>query len=395
MRLRYYCHFAQLTGYGRAAHDYLLALKRHTDIELEIAPFTEGTYLEDRYAELKPLVGFNHGYEQHLYIFHASPQKLARYANLSCPKVAMTTWETQPLPLQWAEVLTKYDAVIVPSELTARILRDAGVNVFVVPHCFDPGFWQRAPEREVRNEYRFYTIGRWSERKNMGGLLKAFFHAFNQSDHVSLTILSHNADFAAIRSLIEQTGIPKSELPGLRVITKLLTEQELLSIHRNGDCYVSATRGESWALGGFEAALMGNAVIMPNWGGQIDYLEDYLVGFLPDVMMTPVFLGPSTIEKKEVAPGKRMVIKKTPRTQEAGINCYQMWAEPDLMQLIEELRFVKSHRMRDFDGSGLHMLTKRFTYEVVATKLNKILEEINVRGKNADVLPAQGINCGG
>jgi hypothetical protein len=47
-------------------------------------------------------------------------------------------------------------------------------------------------------------------------------------------------------------------------------------LHAIGDCFVSVTRGEGWGLGPFDAATLGNPVIITGWGGHLDFLgADY------------------------------------------------------------------------------------------------------------------------
>ena len=312
MRIRYYCHYGHLTGYGRAARDYLAALHRVDGLELEIAALGGDAGCaspEPRYSHLDDLA---RQWQEpwattpDLEIYHAPPRVLAALAGAAdtprrAKRVALTTWETMPLPDEFVVALRAYDDVIVPSEFCADLVNLAlhdGVSnnlPHIIPHCFDESFWS-APAadtsfaRQARGDtFRFYTIGAWGERKNSLGILRAYLHAFSKADDVQLMMLIDGADFDEIRSLIARSGIPAGELPELFVPDRTLDERELVELHGSADCFVSATRGEGWGLGLFEAAVMGRHVIAPLWGGQSDFLDDYAWARAIPFQMTPCF----------------------------------------------------------------------------------------------------------
>lgn len=392
MLLRYFCHYDSLTGFGRAARDYLAALAAtRPDVELEIVSFgtggNAGRSPEPRYQHLDELViagvadwraelAANSSGEPDVAVVHASPRALAQIPwpidRVTTRVVAMTTWETSALPTAYAAALrTRYDAVMVPSDFCFGTLYSAGVgNAVVVPHTFDPGFWP-ADFHASRERTRFYTIGAWGERKNAGGVLRAYLHAFTKADNVTLVMILQGADFDALRSLIARSGLAPDQLPEIIVPDRtVLAEHELVDLHASGHCFVSATRGEGWGLGMFEAAIMGRPVIAPVWGGQAEFLRYASWSQVP-CQPTPCFGG----ELGADGPFRQaaMAVSMPP-----GVDCRQLWAEPNLGVMAEAMRERAAGGMPTAARTRIDRaeLDIRFGYKKVGPQLADLLEDI-------------------
>lgn len=411
MRVRYFCAYDRLNGYGRAARDYLAALDQVDGVELEIAVLGDRgcNTPEPRYAHLDRYAAPFDRVVGHpdVEIHHAPPRVLAATRQLSVGRpvgahkhrprpnsrycdcgeegyhpvhsglpyrVAITTWETQPAPLDALDTLTHFDHVIVPSEFCADLFsRDIGSGsdllplgaVDIVPHCFDPDFWE-LPSEAVRENvadardrtYRFYSVGTWGERKNMLGVLRAYLHEFTKRDRTQLMLLIDEVDFDVVRQVIAYSGIPTDQLPALFIPDRQLDERELVELHGTADCFVSATRGEGFGLGLFEAAVMGRRVISPLWGGQSDFLDDYAGAHAVGYSLTPCFGGAS------------------------GTNAKQLWAEPDLESLANVMRSVYEDREpmnAELAREERLSLEQRFGYETIGPMLADKLREISAR----------------
>lgn len=370
MRLRYYGYYSRLTGYGRAARDYLAALAR-TGVDLEIVDLgsaggERGRSPEPRYRYLDERVvgtGLSLGGislvdkdpSPDVAIYHATPRTLSSvpWPERSTKRVALTTWETARLPDEYARPLFEnYDQIIVPSTYSYEAIRCSRYvwnatpgdavgretlrqKVRIVPHCFDPHFWVRSPApRPGSDRTRFYTIGAWGERKNPLGVLRAYLRAFTNEDKTTLVMLLDGADFAAIRATLACSGLPAAALPQIMIPSEsALDEQQLLELHQGGDCFVSATRGEGWGLGMFEAAVMGNAVIAPARGGQADFLSDYYRAFLVPAHLTPCF--GSEVRGAISTDQDGNLVQSSTVAIPPGVTCKQDWLEPDIGRIAE------------------------------------------------------------
>lgn len=410
LNVRYYCYFSKLTGYARAAHDYLMALHRHGDVKLEICTIgrapVEPELLEPRYAEVLPLVVGPDDIDSDwsdVEVIHATPRVLSSFL---VPKdvraVALTTWETHQMPAKHVETLRRYSAVITPSAFCRDVITDgfaldtiergianpdagAWPPVHVVPHCFEPGFWRRALHitKPKLTPFTFYSLGAAGARKNNRGLLKAYLHAFCRADHTNLVlIVPPGTDMTPYHSIIARSGIPQDELPGITVVDRHLTESELLDLHRGGACYISAARGEGWGLGLFDAALLQKPIVTPLWGGQRDFLgsefEPTYEALYPVISgETPAFPDEESASVTQDAQGRRIVTARVDMA--AGIDCRQMWAEPDLADLANRMHEARAdvleRGMPNCTGSR-RRFEATYSYAAVGPQLTRVLEEI-------------------
>lgn len=315
----------------------------------------------------------------------------------SKPRVALTTWETSELPLHFFAALDGgYDHVIVPSTFCAEAIAGddcttcdkhwtvakkvtGALDVIVIPHCFDPSFWNpgRIELGGARFKHpagtRFYSSGAWGERKNPLGVLKAYLGEFSKADAVHLTMHIEGCDFGEVRSLIARSGLMPQQLPGLTVPDRTeLSEFDMLCLHAENDVFVSATRGEGWGLGMFEAACMGKCVIAPSLGGQREFLAEYN-GFLEvDHSLTPCF---GTETRGAVVNGVQTSRVSIP----PGLTCRQLWAEPDLAQLARWMR--RTHQTPWFQGTKAAIadraqLESYYSYDNVGDMFHKALQEM-------------------
>lgn len=388
MRVRYLCHYGALTGYGRAARDYLAAL-HGAGVELEIGTFGPVESPEPRYRHLdkyaRPFLELGPSTGSTVTVIHAQPRLLEAMpeANLRAvagggPIAALTTWETSDLPLPYFEALKRFDRVIVPSHFCADVVDpyvDAPMPVRVIPHCFDPAFWALPTSVDAPSTTRFYTIGAWGERKNPIGILKAYLSEFSRDDNVQLTMYLEGCDFNEVRSLIARSGLKPEQLPRISIPDNpQLAEDELVKLHVNNDVFVSATRGEGWGLGLFEAAVMGKWIISPLYGGQSDFLDEYARCAGVPYQFTPCF---GTEVRGEIINGQQLARVSIP----PGTSCRQRWAEPDLGALASEMRYAHMHatstRVAPTEvWSDREPLERQFSYKTVGELFANTLREM-------------------
>ncbi len=417
MRITYVGYWNALTGYGRAARDNVAALvQAGHDVTIvdwqsmdpkaspSSSPEDRYDYLDARIRAWSPDVFAN----VDGIVYHGKPRVLAATAaqGLTRPRtLAMTTWETSRFPDEYAAELAKhYGAVAVPSSWCRDVVADAldeqsvgEYPVAVVPHGFDPDFWShnsgialgirdgafitKPPRRAA--EVRFYALGAWSERKNMDAILRAYLHAFTAADDVSLTIRSPDVDVARVQSLLARSGLPPRSWPKVIIPAPApMSEVDLYTFHHEHDVFVSASRGEGWGLGAFEAAVMGNRIITPMGTGEDEFLRagDSHYRELAEVESSdaPCFAGegPMVVRDGKVAGVTASLVH--------GVTCKQLWREVDVVDLAQEMVLqYQRGRVEPVDEIsheeeagyfGRASLEQRFAYPAVATALTHALE---------------------
>jgi glycosyltransferase involved in cell wall biosynthesis len=308
-------------------------------------------------------------------------------------RVLLTTWESTVFPKEMGDSIAQlYDMVIVPSDFNVEIMsKHEGLKpkLRVLPHAFDPEFWGRGETFLASDLFKgdtrfsFYTVGAWVERKNPIGLLKAYLTAFTSKDDVVLRFLTpavNQRDVEALGRALNLPDLPTVEFFG-REGKKLmdgpksgwgrLSENDLLAFHYRSNVFVTLTRGEGWGLGAFEAAIVGNPVIAPDYSGHTHFLASY-PGYEPiDYMLTPAVV-PEQLSNRSMEIGG---IKITPMTSAAppGLSGDQLWAEPDLVQARDCMRAYYKHR-----GERIRYPDKMldFSYERVGQEFVDLLHEV-------------------
>jgi len=225
------------------------------------------------------------------------------------------------------------DEVWVPCDWNMQVFRDSGVKVplYKVPHAIDVPDLDLVPNYNLpgvgENDYVFYSIFQWQERKNPYGLLSAYAAAFTGVEDVVLVLKTYRHDQGGDREQIiklikdfrQFMNLP--HYPKMFLVVENMSKEGIMGLHKRGDCFLLLQRSEGWGLPHFEAASCGNPIITPSYGGQSDFLNvdnsyplDYTLTPVGGMTWSPYYRGD------------------------------QYWAEPDMKQAVETLRHVYNNR---------------------------------------------------
>ena len=297
------------SGYGVAARRLAIAL-RHEGVPLSYVPMIGGKVSDLWYQpfngrsigepDLDPICNLPIEYDTN--VVFMVPEYLVRFRTEEPDRtlVACTVWETDRLPHHWAVGLEMADHIVVPCTWNQRVFEQRGLTprVSVLPHVARDG--REAPRRKdwgvPTDDFVFYCIEVWSDRKALSELLHTYLRTFTAKDPVTLILKTTAKDFTrqnwfGFRSrtidVVKRIARFYPNPARVRVITESLSEDDMILLHGRGDCYVSLSRGEGWNLGAFDAATFGKPVIMTGFGGPLDYLPPEH-SYLLDYEMTPV-----------------------------------------------------------------------------------------------------------
>lgn len=399
MRIKFYCHVGQETGYGRAATELAIALVE-AGVDLQIVPLNPSLSLPftGNAAPLAPLASLapDSADDQDFdaVIVHTMPLDCARVlADLPGGPdrpvyIAYTTWEGIDAPDSLVVGLLEFDQIWLPSSATADVLLasdaapvDFTPRIKIVPHTFTPRA-PAPPRAESGGEpYRFYWMGAWTTRKNPHGLIRAYVHAFEPSDLVELWMHCAGVDKHTLFAALAATGLPQAQLPRINLSNVAVTDDTIWKMHEAADCFVTATRGESWNLPAFEAMLSGRHVIAPSGMGHDDFLFEHAgnpawdevdITTAERVNSThqPAFLDVELLESDR--PGE--IGFRTLGAQ--GLTSRSTWRDPDLVDLASLMRHAYERRC-----SSIHVrydVAETFGHKAVARKaITYITEALN------------------
>lgn len=305
------------------------------------------------------------------------PEFWPRFFEPGKKNVGYTTWEADALPPHWKPLLDLADLICVPSEMNGRVFKAAYLRppVHVVPHIRRHA-WNDFTASELQamrgslgispDHFIFYSINTWEPRKNIPLLLQSYLEAFNADSPVALilktTVQGYGpAPFYPRQASAElaSTAMADAALSHGRGQAQVcllpydLSGRGIDMLHAIGHCYVSASRGEGWALGAFDAATRGTPVLMTGWGGQLDYLGADWPGAIPFKMRT-VPVWPSS------AP---------------SFWPPQRWAEPVFEDMVGAWRgaFADAQRHKAAAQAIAADITNRFAEPVIARQLAALL----------------------
>lgn len=180
--------------------------------------------------------------------------------------------------LQWEAVhqLNQCDAVAAPSTWAEEVLRKNGVEVpiFLIHSGVDTELFKPREVERPRDEYRFYTAGKYEIRKGYPELIEAFLKAFPHEKDVSLYLLCHNS-FLDMR----QPGYVAGTIMTLsrndsrvKVMPPLRKHEEVALFFNACDCGVFPARAEGFGMPCLESLASGNPVMSTFVTAQKDYL---------------------------------------------------------------------------------------------------------------------------
>lgn len=323
------------SGYAEAARNYVLAIHKQ-GYPITLAPITFEQARPDLGKDgeiLKSLVNAHIPYDK--VIVHSTPDLWRQFTHFEQNKkiIGCTVWETDSLPAPWTLACNRVDEVWVPCEWNLEVFRQSGVQIplIKIPHAID------APNLEDIQSFNlegvspdtfvFYSIFQWQERKNPYALLASYSAAFTGVNDVILVLKTykHNqgGDKEDIKKLVVdfRKYLTLDHHPKLFLMVDNMSRQDMLSLHKRGDCFVLLQRSEGWGLPHFEAAAMGKPVITPAYGGQTEFLREEN-SYLVDYQLTPV----------------------TGMPWSPYYRADQFWCEPNLKTAIDQMRRVYNNR---------------------------------------------------
>lgn len=301
--IKYIAPMLDNSGYAKAARGYILALHKQ-GIPLTLSPIS----FEESHPDLGEAAGIintliNKAIEYDTVIIHTTPEFWSKYREEGKTNIGYTVWETDSLHYTWPDYInTAVDKVLVPCDWNRDVFVSSGVTVpvYVVPHVVDEFDFNKAENCESllnvpdKDTFLFYNINQWTERKNPLATIKAYWTAFQKDENVGLVLKTYGSNYSAperdaikttIKRLKQMIVLPK--YPPIYLILDMLSEDEIIALHKRCDCYIALDRAEGWGMSTSTAGAAGNPVISTGYGGVLQYLNSNN-SYLVDYVLTPV-----------------------------------------------------------------------------------------------------------
>lgn len=370
MKVKYTGPAKDYSGYGEAVrHDIAALAKAGVQVTTQIPVYVPE--LSD-YGNLGDLaVSFeNRELGYNIKILHTTPNVYGQFVEPEKYIIGRAFWETDKVPLDFSINLQQCNEIWTGSEFNKQAMRNSGVTkpIYIIPEAIDA---QITPDEiepyltDNKDDYKFYSVFEWTERKNPLALLEAYWREFENTPKVSLTLKTYQISFGPDKreSIDQQIRKLKARLnlknyAPVFMYRQLMDRHQIYRFHKTFDCFVSGHRGEGWGIPQMEALLMEKPVISTNLGGIHEYLKDKKDALLIDYTMVPV--------------------------DNMGYNGQwytpdQNWGSVKIEDLQKAMRFIFDNRemASKIGKQGRKTVQERFDLEVVGNLMLKRLQVIN------------------
>lgn len=358
------------SGYAKASRENIIALHK-LGVPLTIQPMS--------FEEAKPDLGengriinslINKNIDYDTVILHSTPEFWEKFREEGKTNIGYTVWETDKLHDSWAKMINdSVSACMVACDWNVEVFKNSGVTVplFSVPHVIDTDVISNAKPYDISgvsdSTFVFYTINQFTERKNIVSTIKSFWSAFSAGEDVALIVKTYRNNYDDhekgvlrdfMRRLKAMCAMPKgANFPPVYMILDMLSDDQINSLHKRCDCYVTLDRGEGFGISSATAGAAGNPLIATGFGGVNEYANkgnSYLVDYT------------------EVA------VSNMPWSP--WYNVGQFWAQPNEKQAAELMRYVYNNREEaKLMGDKLKSdIKSNFSYEVIGNKIMRALK---------------------
>lgn len=366
INIKYVSASMDSSGYAAAARDYIWAL-HHTgrvNLTTEVVSFETQKTTHGKTGHLvKSLM--DKKVDPTIQIVHLTPENFPKFRNPKLYTIGYCAWETDKLPPQWPIFCNMMDEVWVPSDYNVECFRNSGVTkpILKVKHCIEEPDTTGITPLEIGNpnDYVFYFIGQWIERKGIIPLLKAYLTEFSPNEPVNLAVKSYRLDSSQReQDLIKQhvvaikKAINLEKYPPITFFGNLFPYEYIQGLHMRGDCFVYPVRSEGFGICPATALMHEKPVIATNYSGHLEYLNSrnsFLIGYQP----TPVY---------------GMIF--------GNYDGSMTWADPNIMDLRKQMRYCYENReeAKKKAMQGKKDILEQLNYTVIGNLMADRLEKI-------------------
>lgn len=306
MKVLYVAHYRENSGWGDAARNYILAMdKVGIDVACRPIIYQNNAKLPDRILELE-----RKSYSKYDFCIQNVLPHHFEWSSAFKACIGQFVVESYGLKhTSWHQRINMMDAIFFPclpssmldiSELTPR--------TFIIPHAFDTEELLRDREPldipELKGKFVFYFIGEFNRRKNVGALLRAFHTTFSNNEDVALVLkvnkpgVSPNELGSTVNKFCNEIKSSLGLYNNLNdyhnevIIPMHVPREDLLRLHKTGDCFITTSFGEACCIPAHEALIMGNKLVVPNYG------PFEMLPFYGDVRTFQVSLQPMVAAEK-------------------------------------------------------------------------------------------------
>lgn len=178
-------------------------------------------------------------------------------------QIGYTPWESTKVPDRWKDYMNACDEIWTTSDWCANVFEDNGFkDVKVYPHGIED-IWV-PKRREESKTIKFLHIGEPAPRKAGQMVVDAFTDVFGEDPRYSLTIKGYHSNTTRIYDNIVDRriiGLPDEKYSNIKIITKEISDDELVQLYHDHDVLVYPSYGEGFGFIPLQALATGMPTI--------------------------------------------------------------------------------------------------------------------------------------
>jgi glycosyltransferase involved in cell wall biosynthesis len=378
MKVLYIGHYRDVSGWARAASDYILAMDS-VGIDIVCRPIKLNASVAPIHPRIEELESkSSKGCD--ICIQHVLPHHMD-YNGSFKKNIALYATETSDMLMSgWPAKINQLDEawVINNSMVDSSKKSNIDIPIKVIPHAADISRFEADIEPldlgSYNSDFLFYFVGDADSRKNLPSLLKAFHLEFFPNEAASLVIKTNKYGMESQELTKQMETLCSNIKNGLKlygnipsykqeiIITGYMDEEQLVSLHKRCDCYLCPSYGEAWCIPAFDAMGFGNIPICSNTGGMKDFVVDEESGFLIEGSMSPVFGMNDTFQ--DIFTGREDWFDIDIRSLQSSMRkVFEMWKNND-----EQYQKIKTNAQQR---------AHKYSYESVGNLIKQELENAN------------------
>jgi len=205
-------------------------------------------------------------------------------ANGDKNRFGIWNYESTVLPQGFAKNYKYTDLFLPSSDFSRQIFKENGVPddiMRVVPHGIDIDAFKTDLCFKLKTKKKYKILANIAQphvRKNLNGLFEAFGRAFNKKDDVCLVAkvaIKKQKEHKFEVSFEDIYNNFKKKYPNhaeVEIVNQFIPN--IFELYNSCDIVFSMTHAECFWLPGLEAMAAGKVTIAPNWGGQLEYMNE-------------------------------------------------------------------------------------------------------------------------
>lgn len=372
--------FLEYSGYSVVGRSYIKAMmddKDNFDIKLDSVTYSlddSSKYTnKGEFDEFFPFI-VKSKQDSRLYdrvfINHITPNiaySIKNYKN----NILYSIWETDRIPKGAELNCNLFDIIFTASEFSKYAFLNGGVTVpiEIIPHIVEPRDLKENSflEEKTKDKFVFLSIFEWHKGKGYDTLIKGYLDAFENNSDV-LLILKVNS-FTNLYNLKEEVisyikSIKKDlKYPQILPIIGPIKTDDLYSLYRYSNCYVSCSRREGFSLTAADGIVNGKIVIAADKGGHREFLNHD-----NSVLIPSDFVDIEDVEKERaVYKGQRWVEMNYDIFVESLKAVENEWKTPDK----EQLDYFEVEKQKVIKQLSRQVIIDKFLYYFDKYNINK------------------------